>query len=613
MVQLRPPVVHAFALLFPCRDLMLLELQISDFAIIDRLHLRFGEGLNVLTGETGAGKSIILDALGTLRGAKFDLSLVRAGSLRARVEGVFSLDDCPHVMPLLQAYALRDEDDSQLILTRELSAESGRSVARVNGRAVNTGVLREIGSLLLDLHGQHEGLALFNVRTHLAMLDRFGELLPLREGVSSLVVQVRQVREALAELRRNEARRQARIEELRFLIEDTAAADLKPGEEEALARERQVVQHAARITSLATDAYTDLYGGGESRRSSNRALLELIAAVAANLAELARIDPAVEALAASASELRYQLDDLAATLRNYRLSLDFEPNRINAIEDRLTVLRDLQRKYGSNLPQLLVRAANAEAEIERLANSARQISTLERQEAALLAELGTQVAALSRQRREIGDELARQIESAMADLAMPQLQFYTRIEHTEAPDGVPLDGRCLAFDKTGIDQIEFLISPNPGEPLKPLARIASGGESARLLLALKSVLARVDDVATLIFDEIDVGVGGRAGQVVGQKLWAITGNHQVICITHLPQVAAFADVHYHISKTFAAERTRTAVQRLEASQRIEELAAMLDGIPNEHSRANAQVMLERALAWKAQQRPSPATTPTSLG
>lgn len=581
---------------------MLLELQIRDFAIIDRLHLRLGEGFNVLTGETGAGKSIIIDALGTLRGEKVDISFVRAGSPRARVEGVFSLDDCPQVVPLLREYDLLEDDEAQVILTREVSAESGRSVARVNGRAVNTGVLREIGGRLVDIHGQHEGLSLFNTRTHLEMLDRFGELLPLRERVGALVARLRQIREELADLRRSEARRQGRIEELRFLLEDVAAAKLRPGEEEDLARERQVVQHAARITSLAADAYADLYGGRETGRAPGRPVLELMATIAGNLEELARLDPAVAQIAATASDLHYQLEDLATALRSYRLGLDFEPGRVDAIEDRLTVLRDLQRKYGGDVAQLIERAGSAEAEIERLMNSAVHIAELERQEAEALAALATEAGALSQRRREVGDELGRQIEGAMGDLAMPNVRFHVSLEHEEDPAGVPLGGRRLAFDKSGVDQVEFLISPNPGEPLKPLARIASGGESARLLLALKSILSRVDEVATLIFDEIDVGVGGRAGQVVGQKLWAITENHQVVCITHLPQVAAFADAHYHISKEFGDERTRASVRRLDDDQRVDELAAMLDGTPSEHSRANAREIIGRAAGWKDRRR-----------
>ncbi|PDW05004.1 DNA repair protein RecN [Candidatus Viridilinea mediisalina] len=580
---------------------MLLELQISDFAIIDRLHLRLGEGFNVLTGETGAGKSIIIDALGTLRGEKADVSFVRTGCPRARIEGVFSLDDCPTLIPLLREYDLLEDDDGQVILTREISAESGRSVARINRRAVNTSLLREIGGQLIDIHGQHEGQSLFNVRTHLDLLDRFGELLPLRAKVSEQVVRLRHIRDELADLRRNEARRQQRIEELSFLLEDVSAAQPKPNEEAELARERQVVQHATRITGLAADAYADLYGGREEGRGPVRPVVELMAAVANALEELARLDPAAQTLATTANELHYQLDDLATSLRDYRLALDVEEGRIDTIEDRLTVLRELQRKYGGNLQQLLERAANAEHEIERLSNSAVHIADLERQEATVLEVLGTLAGELSQRRREIGDQLARQIEDAMGDLAMPNVRFHVRMNQSPDPLGPPVlnaDGARLACDKHGIDQVEFMIAPNPGEPLKPLAKVASGGESARLLLALKSILARVDEVATLIFDEIDVGVGGRAGQVVGQKLWTITTSHQVICITHLPQVAAFADAHYHISKLVEAERTRTSIKRLDENQRISELAAMLDGTPSEHSKANAREIIERALAWK---------------
>lgn len=586
---------------------MLLELQIRDFAIIDRLHLRLGEGFNVLTGETGAGKSIIIDALGTLRGEKADVSFVRAGSPRARIEGVFSLEDCPAILPLLQEYGLLEDDDTQVILAREISAESGRSVARINGRAVSTSVLREVGGRLLDIHGQHEGLSLFNTRTHLEMLDRFGELLPLREQVGEQVARLRAIREELAELRRSESRRQERIEELRFLLEDVRAAKLRPGEEEELARERQVVQNAARITGLAGDAYADLYGGREGARVPGRPVVELMAGVAGALDELARLDPAVAPLAAQASELHYQLEDLAQALRSYRLGLDVEPDRIDAIEDRLTLLRDLQRKYHADIPRLIERAASAEAEIEKLTHSSEHIAALEAEEGAALRALAGIAGELSRRRRSVGDELARQIEGAMGDLAMPNVRFYVSIEHEEDEQGVPVDGRRLAFDRTGIDRVEFLIAPNPGEPLKPLAKIASGGESARLLLALKSILSRVDEVPTLIFDEIDVGVGGRAGQVVGQKLWAITTNHQVICITHLPQVAAFADAHYHIAKEFAADRTRTSVSRLDDGQRVDELAAMLDGTPSEHSRANAREIIQRATGWKQRRREDSAS------
>ncbi|NTV64843.1 MAG: AAA family ATPase, partial [Oscillochloris sp.] len=433
---------------------MLLELQIRDFAIIDRLHLRLEEGFNVLTGETGAGKSIIIDALGTLRGEKADITFVRAGCARARIEGVFSLEDSPHVVPTLQEYGLFDEDDGQVILAREISAESGRSVARINGRAVSTSVLREVGSGLIDIHGQHEGLSLFNPRTHLEMLDRFGELIPLRAQVTELVGRLRRTREELAELRRSESRRQERIEELRFLTEDVTAAKLRPGEEEDLLRERAVVQNAARITGLANEAYGLLYEGHEGGRAEPRPAIEATAQIATALDELARLDPSVAALASQASDLHYQIEDLAAALRSYRLSLDFESDRIDQIEDRLTVLRDLQRKYGGDIAQLLERADRAEAEIERLAHSSEHIAELEQQEAVQLRDLARVALDLSARRRRVGDQMSQLIEGAMGDLAMPNIRFSVRLERADDRHGVPVPGgNPVACDKTGIDQI----------------------------------------------------------------------------------------------------------------------------------------------------------------
>jgi len=602
---------------------MLLELNISDFAIIDRLHLRLDEGFNVLTGETGAGKSIIIDALGTLRGERADPTFVRAGAERARVEGVFSLADRLDLVPVLTEYGLWDEEDEQIILSREVSAESGRSVARINGRAVNLTMLREVGGRLVDIHGQHEGLSLFNTRTHGDMIDRYGGLMQLRADVGEKVGALRRVRDELHALRKAAASRAERIEELRYLLEDVGQAKLRPGEEAELLQERTLVQNGARITDLVTSAYSLLYAGDESGRHPIKPIVETLATVSDALAELARLDPNLARVAEQASELLYTIEDLSASVRAYRDAMEFDATRLDAIEDRLTLLRDMQRKYHGNIEQILERAASAEAEIERLTHSAEHLADLEQQEARLLSEIGRLAADLSRRRREIGDRLAAAVQGAMRDLAMPQVRFFVALEHQVDPNGVPVPAESLElkvesspantlnsqlltlnFDKTGIDKIEFLLSPNPGEPLKPLARIASGGESARLLLALKSILSRVDDVPTLVFDEVDVGVGGRAGHVVGEKLWSISDRHQVICITHLAQVASFGDAHYAIAKTFSVDRTRTIVARLSDEQRIDELAAMLDGTPiSDHSRRSAHEMIERAAAFKVQARP----------
>ena len=590
---------------------MLLELNIRDFAIIDRLSLRLEAGFNVLTGETGAGKSIIIDALGSLRGERVDPTFVRAGSERARVEGVFSIADCRDIIPLLSEYGLWEDDDEQVILTREVSAESGRSVARINGRAVNASVLREVGGRLVDIHGQHEGLSLFNTRTHGDMLDRYGGLIALRAQVAEKVTELRRVRDELSALRKAAASRAERIEELRFLLEDVGQAKLRPGEEAELLQERTLVQNGARITDLVTSTYALLYAGDEAGRRPAKPMVETMGTVNDALAELARLDPQVARVAEQASELLYALEDLSTQVRAYRDAMEFDSSRLDAIEDRLTLIRDMQRKYHGSIDDILTRAASAETEIERLTHSAEHLADLEQQEARLLGVIGRLAGELSRKRRAMGDQLAAAVTGAMRDLAMPHVRFYVGLERQPDAHGVPAPDEAAngngsasdrwAFDKTGIDKIEFLLSPNPGEPLKPLARIASGGESARLLLALKSILSRVDDVPTLVFDEVDVGVGGRAGHVVGEKLWGISDRHQVICITHLPQVASFGDSHYAIAKSFEAERTRTSVQRLSDEQRADELAAMLDGVPiSDHSRRSAQEMLERAAGFKSQ-------------
>lgn len=588
---------------------MLLELNIRDFAIIDRLHLELNPAFNVLTGETGAGKSIIIDALGTLRGEKVDTSFVRAGSSSARVEGVFALTDCADIVPVLQEYGLLDEDDDQVIVAREINGQTGRSVARINGRAVNSATLREIGGRLVDIHGQHEGVSLFNTRTHLEILDRYGSLVGLREQVGLTVDQLRNVRAQLHDLRRSEARRQDRIEELQYQIDEIEAAHLRVGEEEELARERKVLQNASKITGLVNNVYALMTASSEGR-GSGMAIVDGLSKVATMLDELQRYDSGVNAMVEQANDVLYRFEDLAASMRDYREGLDFDASRGEEIEERFLLLRNLQRKYGGTIEEMLAQTEEAQEELHRLTHSAEHMADLEAREAALLGQLSQQAGELSRKRKKAGAELAERIVASMGDLAMPHVKFAVGTEYVSDIGGVTLDDgdilTPIAFDRTGIDRVEFMLSPNPGEPLKSLARIASGGESARLLLAMKSILSSVDIVPTLVFDEVDVGVGGRAGSVVGEKLWAMTGNHQVICITHLPQVAAFADAHYTISKQIEDGRTRSLVQPLDAEERVDEIAAMLDGVPvTEASRTSARSMLGRATDYKTRQQQFP--------
>lgn len=588
---------------------MLLELNIRDFAIIDRLSLALDAGFNVLTGETGAGKSIIIDALGTLRGDKPDPTFVRAGCQIARIEGVFSLDDCTEIIPVLEEYGLLDEADDQVIVAREINAATGRSVARINGRAVNSAILREVGGRLVDIHGQHEGVSLFNIRTHLDILDRFGNLMPLRMQVGELVDQLRNARQQLDDLRRSELRRQDRIDELRYQIEEIKTADLRVGEEEELVRERTLLQNAAKITTLVNAAYSALAEGDDGTRGTS-SVIDMLGTVVGTIDELARLDSSIAPTLEQANDVLFRLEDLSAAVRDYRDNLDFDPGRMEEIEERFLLLRSLQRKYGGTIEELLAGLEAARVELDRLENSTAYLADLEKQEAKLLKQLGQLAGELSHKRRAIGNDLSHRIEQSMADLAMPHVKFDVKIEHVPDARGVAIGadesdhnghGARIAFDKTGVDRVEFMISPNPGEPLKPLARIASGGESARLLLAMKSILSLVDVVPALVFDEVDVGVGGRAGGVVGEKLWGMTTNHQVICITHLPQVAAFGDAHYTIRKQVEAGRTRSSVTPLGWDDRIDEVAEMLDGVPiSEASRQSAKTMLERAATFKRQ-------------
>src|SRR5689334_16321911 len=396
---------------------MLLELNIKDFAIIERLSLRLEAGFNVLTGETGAGKSIIIDALGTLRGDRADPTFVRAGAERARVEGIFGIADRPNLIPVLEEYGLWDGEDEQIILSREINAGSGRSVARVNGRAVNSSVLREIGSRLVDIHGQHEGLSLFNARTHIDMLDRYGGLLPMREQVGAQVAALRRARDELASLRKAAASRADRIEELRFLLEDVGAAKLRGGEEAELLHERGLVQNSARITDLVTAAYTLLYAGEEGGRHPARPVVEMLGAVHEALDELAKLDVSLTRAAEQAGELLYTAEDLAASVRHYRDTMDFDAALLDAIEDRLTLIREMQRKYHGSVEQIVERAASAEAEIERLTHSDEHMAELEAQELRLRSDLGALAGELSLRRREVGDRLTEAIEGAMRDLA----------------------------------------------------------------------------------------------------------------------------------------------------------------------------------------------------
>lgn len=581
---------------------MLAELTIQDFAIIDQVQLTFNPGLNVLTGETGAGKSIIIDAVSLLLGGRGGADFVRAGAERASIEGVFRLDaeSQSQVNPLLAQDELEGDDPALLLLAREIRS-NGRNTCRINGRAVALKMLQSVGERLVDIHGQSEHLSLMRVREHVDLLDRYGDLWALREEFAGRVRQIRRVRNELAALRRDERELARRIDLLTYQVNEIDHARLDPEEEEELDRERTRLANAEQLSQLSAEAFQALYEGSEEQASA----VDLLQAAARALAGLARLDPSVAALQEAADAASYQVEDLAESIRDYRDQVEYNPRRLVQVEERLALLRSLQRKYGDSLADVIAFGERARTELAAIENSAERIEELEAEEQRLLREIARLGCTLSEQRRVAGERLAAGIEAELEELNMPGARFGVELTRREDPDGVSVDGQLVAFDLTGLDRVEFLVAPNPGEPLKPLVRIASGGETARLMLALKTVLAHADRTPTLIFDEIDSGIGGRVGSVVGRKLWGLAAadgaqarRHQVLCVTHLPQLASYGDLHLHVRKQVVGERTVTAVRRLEGQEREREMAEMM-GAVTDVAQATVRELLAASEADKA--------------
>lgn len=576
---------------------MLSELHIRNLAIIDEVHLRLLPGFNILTGETGAGKSIILDSILLLLGGRADRSLVRAGCDRATVDATFVLEGSlqARILPLLETEGLDGEDPGLLLLGREVR-DNGRSIGRINGRAVSVSLLEEVGQLLVDIHGQGEHLNLLKPKSHRPLLDAYGGLDAERQALEQVVAGLRRQQRELAGLRQDERLIAQRIDLLTYQVEEIDAARLQPGEEGELLAERTRLANAERLMVFSAEAAALLLEAADDRP----AIGDLVSQVERALAQLARLDPSQQRLLEQIQGLSFQLSETSAEIVNYRDALEFNPERLAEVEERIELINRLKRKYGDDIPAILAYRQQAAQELDGFTHNEERIAALTAQLDEQLHHIGQLAQALSHKRRQTAERLSQAVEGELGDLAM-QARFDVAFTHVPDPAGVYVESERLAYDAGGIDQVEFLISANPGEPLKPLARVASGGETSRLMLALKTALARVDDTPTLIFDEIDQGIGGRIGEIVGRKLWELTavGNHQVVVVTHLPQLAGYGDSHFHVHKEMVAGRTITQVDTLEDAARIEELAAML-GTRDEHARGGAISILEHAARIKAQ-------------
>jgi DNA repair protein RecN (Recombination protein N) len=576
---------------------MLTELRIENFAIIQHLAIDFQDGLTTFTGETGAGKSILLDALTFIVGGRADTNFIRSGADRAQVEATFRLPEVirSDVLEILEREGLLDDDNHFLSLGRELRRE-GRGVARINGRSVSAALLRDIGSYLLDIHGQSEHLSLLNVRQHLGLLDRYAGNEQQLEAYRSIYRKLVGLRRELSSLRMSEQEAAHRTDLLNFQVQEIEAAQLHPGEEDELRQERDRLANAESLATLAQQSIALLDEGS----SETPPITDLLGSVVESLSALSRIDASQAELYGQITELADSLSAISLELQDYLERIEFNPRRLEQVEERLGLIVNLKRKYGGSIEGVLAFAENAREQLQTIATASERIAELEVQQDVLLLELAQLGQVLSAARRLAAEKLGRAVENELDDLSMTGARFSVDIKYRPKDDGVLLiDGQRVAFDESGFDQVEFLIAPNPGEGLKPLVKIASGGETSRLMLALKNVLVRADHVPTLIFDEIDQGIGGRVGSVVGEKLWQLAREHQVLCVTHLPQLAAFGDQHYRVRKLVQSGRTLTQVDPLSDSIRLDELAQML-GTVSAANLSAAKETLERAQKRAAQ-------------
>ncbi len=566
---------------------MLTELRIENFAIIDKLDLRMGPGLITFTGETGAGKSIIIDAMGTLLGSRADTTMIRAGAEQANIEGSFYLSDEVRVPvnTILEREALLD-DPEYLTLGREIRKQ-GRSVARVNGRSVSVALLRELGEFLVDVHGQSEHLSLLRVRHHIELLDRFAGVEELLEAYGGTYRRLNQVRGELARLRQAARDSARRADLLSYQIDEIEGARLQADEEDELGTERNQLANAESLVNLIQEMLVAIDEGSPDAPAAT----DLLGRAVESMNSLTRLDPSQSGLRDQAQLLFDSLSELSRDLRKYQEGIEFNPKRLEQVEERLDLIHNLKRKYGATIPEVIGFAARARAELEDLTNADERIAELESEEKELLTKIAREGRALSADRRAAAGRLSAALEAELDQLRMDQAEFQVDFQVRPDPDGVQIDDdQRVAFDATGLDIVEFLVAPNPGEGLKPLVKIASGGETSRLMLAIKNVFAKADRTPTLIFDEIDQGIGGRVGAVVGEKLWRLARSHQVLCVTHLPQLAAFGEQHFRVQKSVQGDRTVTRADVLHERDRRTELAHMMGEISEGTLRSAEEIL-----------------------
>jgi DNA repair protein RecN (Recombination protein N) len=540
---------------------MLCELHIRNLAVIDAVAVTFSPGLNVLTGETGAGKSILIDALQLVLGARSSEELMRSGADETVVEAAFDPEPAPGVRSVLEAEGIPAEPGEVLVLRRHLSRD-GKSRAYANGRLTPAATLRALAESLVDIHGQHAGQPLLDPRRHGELLDAYAGVAEALQAYRNGFTRWQTTRREADALRLAERDRAQRLDLLQFQRREIEAAGLSSGEDEALGAEQARLANHERIFAAVEQAYAGL-------EEADGAALERLAALAAMLREVARIDPRLQEALDTLETGALHLGEAARTLRDYRSAMEFDPQRLEAVGSRLHEIGKLKRKYGATLDEVLAHLDRVRSELALLEHSESRLAEIDAELTGIERDLEARGERLSASRRRAARTLQAAVLAELAELGMARAAFEARVAPRLAGEG--------RLGPSGIDDIEFLISPNPGEALKPLHRIASGGELSRIMLALRVILAAADRTPTLVFDEVDAGIGAAMGETVGRKLVAVSRQRQVLCVTHLPQIASFADRHLAVTKRTVKDQTRTTVSPLDGSERVQELARMLGG------------------------------------
>lgn len=543
---------------------MLRELIVENFAVIHRLEVAFHPGLNVLTGETGAGKSILVGAVNLILGSRAMQEMIRTGTNEASVEGVFSFSGGDRINRLLNEWGL---DASESLVIRRVINRSGRNRVYLNEQQISLQQLQHLSRGLISISGQHEHQLLLDPEVHLSLLDAFGQTEGDCAEVRAIHGEWLAAKDELQRLRRFRQDEAAKLDWMRFQLHELEAAQLQPEEDNDLEQERNVLRHAATLSEAARDAHQTIYAG-------KGAILEQLSVVEARLETLRSIDPTQHPLAHQCEQARIHLEELAHALQQYANRVEFDPRRLAAVEERLALIHRLGKKYGGTVRDMLLRADELKESLavgESADLREEELSSfLENRSADYLAKAEV----LSGKRRRTALVLSREVEKALSRLDMPRARFMVQF----LTDGSGTEPREPLFAPTGTDKVEFLLTANPGEDFKPLARVASGGELSRILLALKSLLSRRGEAETLVFDEVDAGIGGRTAELVGLQLKRLAGKHQVICITHLPQIASYGQTHYRVIKDAGKGETKTHISLLSHQERVEELARMLGGI-----------------------------------